>query len=135
MIGVKCTRSVTTMPPNQIGFRCVLCLSAVPLTECRLLHCCERVYSLAFLPSVLSFLQTTAFAMDVWTSGLNRIASDHSGGYDNCTVLRVANLHVNPTWVVCLSKPLCWTKIRNTKLGWRTRSRSKPTRPANLFKR
>ena len=36
------------MPPRQIGFRCVLCLSAVPLAECRLLHCCERL-SLSFL--------------------------------------------------------------------------------------
>ena len=37
------------MPPNQVGFRCVLCLSAVPLAECRLLHCCERVSSSSFL--------------------------------------------------------------------------------------
>ena len=36
------------MPPRQIGFRCVLCLSAVPLAECRLLHCCKCVSSCFF---------------------------------------------------------------------------------------
>ena len=45
------TRSATIMSPSQIGFRCVLCLSAVPLAECRLLHCCERVPSLVFRSS------------------------------------------------------------------------------------
>ena len=39
------------MPPNQIGFRYVLRLSVVPLAECQLLHYCEHVYLLAFLPS------------------------------------------------------------------------------------
>lgn len=38
-------------PPHQIGFRCVLCLSAVPLAECRLLHCCEQFSSSLFLHS------------------------------------------------------------------------------------
>ena len=39
------------MSPSQIGFRCVLCLSAVPLAECRLLRCCEHVSSFFLLRS------------------------------------------------------------------------------------
>ena len=39
------------MSPGQVGFRCVLCLSAVPLAECRLLHCCECIPPF-FSPSI-----------------------------------------------------------------------------------
>lgn len=48
------------MPPGQIGFRCVLCLSAVPLAECRLLHCCECI-PLLFFPLPISFILDHGF--------------------------------------------------------------------------